>query len=101
MLGLGRLLPVPALEPLDASAGVDQLLLARVERVALRAQLDVELGLRRARLERVPARAANDCLYVRGMDLGLHRFFLSVHVLHLGDLRSEEHTSELQSPMDL
>ena len=40
----------PALEALDAAAGVHELLLARVERVAGRADLDVELGLRRARL---------------------------------------------------
>src|SRR5215218_11097441 len=38
-----------ALEPLDAPAGVNQLLLTRVEGVALGADLDVELGPRRAR----------------------------------------------------
>src|SRR2546430_12594633 len=43
------------LEALDPAARVDQLLLARVERMAVRADLDVELGLRRPRLERVPA----------------------------------------------
>src|SRR3954469_13022147 len=32
------------LEALDATARVDELLLARVERVALRAELDVQLG---------------------------------------------------------
>src|SRR5436305_2797573 len=51
--GLG--LPPP--EPLDAAAGVDQLLLARVERVAVRADLDVDLALGRPRGEVVPARA--------------------------------------------
>ena len=35
----------PPLEALDAAARVDELLLARVERVALRADLDVQLGL--------------------------------------------------------
>jgi hypothetical protein len=45
----------PALEPLDPAAGVDELLLAGVERVAVRADLDMELGLRGTRLERVPA----------------------------------------------
>src|SRR5436190_23091719 len=39
------------LEALDPAAGVHELLLARVERVAVRADLDVELGLRRPRLE--------------------------------------------------
>src|SRR3954453_17170091 len=43
------------LEALDPAAGVHELLLARVERVAVRADLDVELGLRRPRLECVPA----------------------------------------------
>src|SRR5437588_12689500 len=38
------------LEALDAAARVHELLLARVERVALRADLDVQLGLRRAGL---------------------------------------------------
>src|SRR5687767_5488352 len=48
-----------ALEPLDAPAGVEELLLARVERVALGADLDVELASRGARLELVAARATN------------------------------------------
>src|SRR3989442_15886665 len=45
-----RLAPAGALEPsletLDAAAGVDQLLLAGVEGMAVRADLDVHLGLR-------------------------------------------------------
>src|SRR5439155_11627165 len=63
----------PALEALDASARVDQLLLARVERVAVGADLDVELGLRGTRLERVPAGARNGREDVFGMNLRLHR----------------------------
>src|SRR5204863_9277890 len=55
------------------AAGVHQLLLARVERVAVRAHLDVQLGLGRARLELVPAGAVHGCEHVLGMDLGLHR----------------------------
>src|ERR1051325_4927094 len=47
------------LEALDAAAGVEELLLARVERVAVGADLDVELGLRRAGRERVPARTGH------------------------------------------
>src|SRR4051794_3913775 len=62
----------PALEPLDASAGVDQLLLARVERVAVRADLHVHVALCRARLERVPARTRHGCFDVVGMNVGLH-----------------------------
>src|SRR5581483_6051822 len=61
----------PALEPLDAAARVHQLLLAGVERVALRADVDVQLGLRRAGLERVPARARHRGDDVLGMNAGL------------------------------
>src|SRR3954469_2101311 len=60
------------LEALDPAAGVHELLLARVERVAVRADLDVELGLRRPRLECVPARARHRGEHVLGMDLSLH-----------------------------
>src|SRR5687768_15998203 len=61
-----------ALEPLDAAAGVDELLAARVERVAVRADLDVQLGLRRARGELVAARAPDAGLDVLGMNRFLH-----------------------------
>src|SRR5436190_4008295 len=61
-----------ALEPLDAPAGVDQLLPAGVEGVAVRADLHVQLGLGRACRELVPARAAHVGLYVLRVDLGLH-----------------------------
>src|SRR5436853_3532611 len=44
----------PLLEALHPAAGVHELLLARVERVALGTNLDVQLRLRRSRLERVP-----------------------------------------------
>src|SRR4051794_29167667 len=44
-----------ATEPLDAAAGVYELLAARVERVAVGADLDVQLGLRRASRELVAA----------------------------------------------
>src|SRR5262245_38986143 len=62
----------PPLEALDTSTGVDELLLARVERVALGADLDVQLGLGRAGHERVPARAVHGRQNVLGMDVGLH-----------------------------
>src|SRR5712692_10549458 len=62
----------PALEALDASARVDQLLLARVERVAVGADLDVELGLRGPRLERVPAGARHGREDVFGVYIRLH-----------------------------
>src|SRR4051794_24783189 len=60
----------PPLEPLDAAAAVHQLLLPRVEGVALRADLDVQHRLRRASLKRVPARAVDGGENVLGMDLG-------------------------------
>src|ERR671936_727610 len=44
-----------ALEALDATAGIDQLLLAGVEGMASGADLDVQLGLRRARDDHVAA----------------------------------------------
>src|SRR5918992_3966254 len=63
----------PALEPLHPTARVDELLLARVERVALGADLDVQLGLRGARPELVAARAGDVREDVVGMDASLHR----------------------------
>src|SRR5271163_611365 len=47
------------LEALDAPAGVDQLLAPRIERVAVRADLDAQLWLGGAGLEFVAARAAH------------------------------------------
>src|SRR5207237_207692 len=62
----------PPLEALDPSAAVQELLLPGVERVAGGADLDVQLGLRRARLEGVPAGAGHLREHVFGMDAGLH-----------------------------
>src|SRR6476469_7539149 len=61
------------LEPLQPAARVDELLLARVEGVAVRADLDVELRLRRTRRERVPAAAVHGREDVVGMNVRLHR----------------------------
>src|SRR5215471_1611171 len=73
LLGLGLLGPLePLLEALDATARVDELLLAGVERVALRADLDVQLGLGGACHERVATRAVHGRHDVLGMDIGLH-----------------------------
>src|SRR5204862_7472045 len=62
-----------ALEPLHPAARVDELLLARIEGVAVRADLDVQLRLRRAGLEGVPAGAVDRREHVFGVDTGLHR----------------------------
>src|SRR5205807_2871731 len=92
-LALGPAGAVAALEALDPSARVHQLLLARVEGVALVAQLDVEVRLGRAGREGVAARAAHARLHVVGMNLGFHVCLLAPEPLHgdgcLGDLRQE------------
>src|SRR5215210_4700320 len=62
----------PALEALDAAARIHELLLARVEGVALRADLDVQLRLRGACLELVATGAANGRDDVLGMNVSLH-----------------------------
>src|SRR5947209_18172081 len=59
------------LEALDAPARVDELLLARVEGVALRADLDLQFGFGRLGLERVSAGAADGRQHVVGMDARL------------------------------
>src|SRR4051812_41906933 len=58
-LGAPGALGGATLEALDPAAGVDELLLARVERVAVRADLDVHVALGGTRFEHVPARAAD------------------------------------------
>src|SRR4051794_37227838 len=77
-----------ALEAVDAATGVDELLAAGVEGVAVRADLDVNLGLRGARLELVAARAADVGLDVLGVDIGLHgRLSVSTHAVSARRLR--------------
>src|SRR5436190_18242688 len=76
------------LEAIDASTRVDQLLPPGVERVAVRADLDVDLGLRRPRRELVAARAAHVGLDVFRMDLGLHRETQSIRRLQRADDRT-------------
>ena len=59
-------------EALDASTGVDELLLAGVERVALVAKLNLHLGHGSVRLEGVAAGARHRALDILGMDTLLH-----------------------------
>ena len=62
-------------EFVDASAGVDDLLFARVERVAVRADFDLQVVSERGtRDERVPAAAGHGGLFIFGMDAGFHGF---------------------------
>ena len=61
-----------ALEALDPATGVDQLLLAGVERVALGAELDVQVRLGRAGVELIPAGAVDVGERVLGVNPGFH-----------------------------
>src|SRR4051794_35744541 len=61
-----------ALEALDATTRIDQLLLAGVKRMAVGADLHVHVALGGTRNELVPAGAAHGGLCVLGMDVGLH-----------------------------
>src|SRR6266704_7126418 len=73
--GLGRgVLAEPLLEPRDAATGVQDLLLARVERVAVRADLDVDRAVGRGapRGERVPAATGHRRDVVLGVNVSLH-----------------------------
>ena len=65
------LAPVLVLEALDAAGGVEQLLLARVERMAGRADVDREVAARRRHLIGVPARAC----HLRGAIGGVNTSF--------------------------
>jgi hypothetical protein len=62
---------------LYTSAGIHELLLACIERVALIAKLYVELWLSGTRLESVTARARYGALHVFWMDSCFHLFSLS------------------------
>src|SRR3954452_18578967 len=68
----GLALGCAPLEALDAATRIDDPLLAGVERMAVRADLDVDLGLGRARRELVATRTAHVGHDVLGMDAGLH-----------------------------
>src|SRR5437773_3636298 len=87
-------LPVPALEPLHAAPGVDELLLARVEGVAVRADLDAKLRLGGTRGERVPAGTVHRGHDVFGVDSLLH----SVRLLVVGFGRQLTTPAPLRSP---
>src|SRR5207244_12042846 len=71
---LARSLPpaVPSLEPLDPAARVHELLLARVEGMTGRADLDVDLRLGRPGHERAPAGTPDRRRHIFRMDSRLH-----------------------------
>ena len=72
-----------ALEALHPATRVHQLLLARVERVAGGADLDVQVRLRRARVELVAAGAAHVRQDVLGMDLVVKTRH-PIHIFYVG-----------------
>jgi hypothetical protein len=63
---------VLAIETLDSASSIDQPLRAGIEGMAVRADFDLQLVDRRARLERVAAGASNYASMVFGMDSGFH-----------------------------
>src|SRR6266446_6591149 len=63
---------VASLKALDPARGVDELLLAGEERVALAADLETQIGARRSGAEGLPARADHDNFLISGMDALLH-----------------------------
>ena len=71
---LVQYITVALLELVHAAAGIHQLLLAGVERVALGADFNAQLLLGGAGCERFTAYAANDRLAILGMDAFLHCF---------------------------
>ena len=86
-------------ETINTSTGVDQLLLAGVERVALRADLNTDLLLGGTGCENVAASAANRSLFVVGMDAFSHvvHLFLvsSKGIVSLSNLQSLSYCSIL------
>ena len=72
-----QLLTAEALvEALNTSAGVNQLLLTSVERMALGANFDVDLGLGGTSLDDVAASAGDGAVNVVRMDTLFHSFHL-------------------------
>src|ERR1700719_2751031 len=73
LLGAARGGGVLLAELVHAARGVDDLLLAGIEGMAVRAHLDLQIvSERRTRLERVAARAGDGDLFVLGMYGGFH-----------------------------
>ena len=68
--GRPAILPV---EPLDSARGIDQLLFAREKRVALRADVEAQIGPGAARRELCPTGATEDGFFVFRVNLRPHR----------------------------
>jgi hypothetical protein len=68
---------VLAIKPFDATRRVNELLLARKERVAVRTNLQANLRLGRAGLPRLAARAMDRRVHILRMNIRLHGMLLS------------------------
>src|SRR6266849_10115103 len=82
--GFGRrLLAIAPVESIHAAGGIDQLLLARKERMAGRTDFHVQLAFtRRTRFESLAAGAGHCYLIVFRMNSGF-QFFLTLYSCHL------------------
>src|SRR5258706_15206732 len=70
--GLGAFLGVAAAEAFDTARGVEDLLLSGVERMAVGANLDMDLRERGARFDFITARTDDRALLVRRMNAFFH-----------------------------
>ena len=75
---------ITALEALDATTGVDQLLFAGVERMALAANFDVDLRLGVTGVNHVAAGASDGAVHIVRMDALLHGYFTSFSIMITG-----------------
>ena len=66
-----------SVETVDTSTGVNELLLAGVERVTLGANFNLDVLFGRTSLNNCTTRASDSSLFVLGMDTFLHEFHLS------------------------
>ena len=76
----GRFLAITLVKAIDASCGIDQLLFSGKERVAGRANFDVQIALLgRAGLESFATSTANGYFDVFGVNSWFHYFFVTLH----------------------
>jgi hypothetical protein len=68
---------VLAIKPFDAARRINELLLAREERMAVGTNLKTYLGFSRASLPRLAARAMDRRIYILWMNIRLHCMLLS------------------------
>ena len=80
LAGLGK----TALEALDAATGIDQLLLAGVERMALAANFNMDLRLGVTGVDHVAAGASDGAVHIVRMDALLHGYFTSFSIMIQG-----------------